>query len=216
MTRLRGPYSVAFPVNFTSRGDTTRDAFRKHMDEITRIYGILTGLDADTMDADNVNNSVNEILQKWKPSMSFNDITGSLSTDRISGLQTFLDKKGKLLTDSILEDNGYIRFGAGGVFIQWGNSAVTKDTSGIPILKFGYQYPNKCFAAVLSPSIDWDAGDMREKKITVVLTLVQGSLSRLSVNYHFHFYRGGQDGEELISLDGIEAKTKIHYIAIGV
>ena len=104
MARERGPYSVAFPVNFTSKGDTTRDAFRKHMDEITRIYGILTGLDADTMDADTVSGIVNEQLKthinstaphpNWTPTVSWvnvtnkpslGDLSGNLSASRVAG-----------------------------------------------------------------------------------------------------------------------------------
>ena len=101
MAREHGPYSVAFPVDFTSKGDTTRDAFRKHMDEITRIYGILTGLDADTIDSD----AVNEILQKhvdstnphpnYKPSWanltnkpSLDDLSGTLTASKVKGVLT--------------------------------------------------------------------------------------------------------------------------------
>lgn len=97
MTRLRGPYSVAFPVNFTSRGDTTRDAFRKHMDEITRIYGILTGLDADTMDS----TAVSQMLKNWKPSMSFSDISGNLDASRVSGALTGATIDGSKVTGTI-------------------------------------------------------------------------------------------------------------------
>ena len=102
MARERGPYSAAFPVDFTSKGDTTRDAFRKHMDEITRIYGILTGLDADTMDADAISGVANGLLQthinsttphpNYKPSWSdilnkpsLGDLSGTLSASRVVG-----------------------------------------------------------------------------------------------------------------------------------
>ena len=89
--RIRGPYEVAYPVNFTSKGDTTTQAFGKHISEIARIYGILTGLDAATLDAD----AVNEILQKhidstnphpkWKPSIGWSDLTSKPTLSDING-----------------------------------------------------------------------------------------------------------------------------------
>lgn len=94
MAREKEPYSVAFPVNFTSEGDTTRDAFRKHMDEITRIYGILTGIDADTMDTD----AVSAMLQRhidsanphpnYTPSVSWTNVTNKPGLDDLSGTLT--------------------------------------------------------------------------------------------------------------------------------
>ena len=41
-------------MNFWSGGDTTRDAFKKHIDEITRIYGYLNALDAGKVSASDV------------------------------------------------------------------------------------------------------------------------------------------------------------------
>ena len=100
MAREHGPYSVAFPVDFTSRGDTTRDAFRKHMDEITRIYGILTGIDADTLDTQTVSDMLQRHIDStnphpnYTPSVSWSNVTnkpglgdlsGSIDGSRISG-----------------------------------------------------------------------------------------------------------------------------------
>lgn len=45
MATLIGPFSKGYSVNFYSGGDTTREAFRKHIDEIDRIYGFLNALD---------------------------------------------------------------------------------------------------------------------------------------------------------------------------
>lgn len=43
--KLLGPWNVAFPVRFRSGGDTTSQAFGKHIQEIERIYGLLNALD---------------------------------------------------------------------------------------------------------------------------------------------------------------------------
>lgn len=49
-----GPFSVAYPVNFKSGGDTTNQAFHKHMQEIIRIYDCLNALNADKVSASDV------------------------------------------------------------------------------------------------------------------------------------------------------------------
>lgn len=110
--RQRGPFTVAYPVDFTSKGDTTRDAFRKHMDEIARIYGILTALDAATLDA----NDVSEILQRhidsanphpnYKPNIAWNDLTSKPSLEDLSGNLDASRVVGKLTNATI--DTGNI------------------------------------------------------------------------------------------------------------
>ena len=77
----RGPYNVMYPVAFRSGGDTTRVAFGKHIQEIERIYGILTALDNDKLSASDLDGK----LAGFKPSMSFSDITGNIDMSRITG-----------------------------------------------------------------------------------------------------------------------------------
>ena len=48
---LTGPFSVEYPVNFYSGGDTTKEAFGKHIQEIQRIYGLINSLNADKVSA---------------------------------------------------------------------------------------------------------------------------------------------------------------------
>lgn len=103
MARARGPYSAAFPVNFTSGGDTTRDAFKKHMDEIARIYGILTDFDKDIPDASSFTGQLTTHINStnphpnYNPSISWsnvtnkpglNDLSGTLSASKVVGALT--------------------------------------------------------------------------------------------------------------------------------
>ena len=97
---LVGPFSVGYPVNFKSSGDTTRDAFGKHIQEIERIYGYLNALDAGKVSASDVSglsgsisglsstiSSLNTALTNhinssnphpnYKPSISWSDLTGT-------------------------------------------------------------------------------------------------------------------------------------------
>lgn len=91
MARLLGPWSVGYPVRFYSGGDTTREAFRKHISEIERIYGLLNALDrgkAGTADiSDALTNHINSSNPhpNWKPKMSMSDLTGTIDFSRITG-----------------------------------------------------------------------------------------------------------------------------------
>lgn len=109
MARERGPYSVLFPVNFTSKGDTTREAFRKHMDEITRIYGILTGLDADAIDAGTVSSMLQAHIDSATPhpnyKPSWTDLKDKPGLDDLSGTLTASKVRGALTGATIASGN---------------------------------------------------------------------------------------------------------------
>ena len=98
---LLGPFSKGFPVAFRSDGDTTRDAFGKHIQEIDRIYGYLNALDAGKASADEISGSLgdlNTVLTQhinssnphpnWKPSFSFSDLSGTVDASKVSGKLT--------------------------------------------------------------------------------------------------------------------------------
>lgn len=88
---LLGPFSVGYPVAFRTGGDTTREAFGKHIQEIERIYGILNALDAGKVSADDLDKAISDHVNstnphpKWKPSLSFSDISGNLDGSRLTG-----------------------------------------------------------------------------------------------------------------------------------
>lgn len=105
---ILGPFSVGYPVAFRSGGDTTKEAFGKHIQEIEKIYGILNALDADKIAASEFTTKVNALndsisnvqstLQNnlnshinstsphpnWKVDLG-SQVTGSLSGSRIAG-----------------------------------------------------------------------------------------------------------------------------------
>ena len=88
---LLGPFSVGYPVAFRSGGDTTREAFGKHIQEIERIYGILNALDAGKLSSGDMAGSLDAHIQStnphpnWKPNISFSDLSGSIDASKISG-----------------------------------------------------------------------------------------------------------------------------------
>lgn len=111
MARVRGPYSAAFPVNFTSNGDTTRDAFKKHMDEITRLYGILTEFDKDIANAEGMTGQLTSHINNanphpnYKPSVSWSNVTDKPGLDDLGGTLTASKVKGALTGATIASGN---------------------------------------------------------------------------------------------------------------
>lgn len=85
-------YELGYPVDFRSGGDTTKEAFSKHINEIKRIYSYLNDLDTKKASTSNLNNA-NTMLQNhinstnphpnWTP--SFSNISGSLDGAKLSG-----------------------------------------------------------------------------------------------------------------------------------
>lgn len=141
-----GPFSVKYPVLFTSGGDTTSQAFHKHIQEIERIYGCLNALNADKLSASDLENSlgdVNTALTKhinstnphpnWKPDISVSwsnltgikpnlaDFNGNLPMSRITGNldASRISNLPSGITDSKLAGNGYAKF-SNGLMLQWG------------------------------------------------------------------------------------------------
>lgn len=107
MARVSGPYSAAFPVNFTSKGDTTRDAFKKHMDEIARIYGILTDFDKDVANAEGITGQLTSHINSsnphpnYKPSISWSDVNNKPGLNDLSGTLSALKVVGELTNATI-------------------------------------------------------------------------------------------------------------------
>ena len=111
---LAEPVDTFYKVNFKSGGDTTRDAFGKHIQEISRIYGYLRALDAEKVSASDVNGSIGNLNTaltnhinsttphpNWKPSISYKDLTDKPGLDDLSGTLTASKVKGKLTNATI-------------------------------------------------------------------------------------------------------------------
>ena len=91
-------YELGYPVDFRSAGDTTREAFSKHINEIKRIYSYLNDLDSnkasknlDTETAKiksdlNSHKTSTDPHPNWTPILNFSDLHGSLSYSKIDGL----------------------------------------------------------------------------------------------------------------------------------
>lgn len=96
---ILGPFSVTFPVDFRSGGDTTKAAFGKHIQEIERIYGIINALDADKISGNDFTNKLAQHVNSTAPhpnlslsslggNIDISRITGNLAASRVSGTLT--------------------------------------------------------------------------------------------------------------------------------
>ena len=176
---LVGPFNVGYPVNFKSNGDTTRDAFGKHIQEIERIYGYLNALDAGKVSASdvsglsgsigNINTALTNHINSTNPHPNYKpnwsdltgtkpnlaDFNGNLSTSRISGLQKFVedlipDDSGGGITESSLSNNGYVKFG-NGLIIHWGEASY--NPSQVNYYPFVKPFPSFCAAVNIQTHI---------------------------------------------------------------
>ena len=65
MAKVIGPWTPNYPVDFKSNGDTTRAAFGKHIQEIERIYGLLSGLGAAKIEAEDLTSAMTANKNEW-------------------------------------------------------------------------------------------------------------------------------------------------------
>ena len=75
--KLLGPWSVLYNVNFYSGGDTTSQAFGKHIQEIARIYGLLNALDMGKLGSDEIADAIGSITHN-----GLNGLQGGTKTER--------------------------------------------------------------------------------------------------------------------------------------
>jgi len=144
---LTKPFDVTYPVNFYSGGDTTKDAFGKHIQEIERIYGILNAINADKLSASELTTKLNAHINSSNPHPNLNinntlgdlpvsrvsgnwptsRLSGNLEYTRINGLSDYVssfipaDKGYGIVDYKILDAHGYQKFG-NNFMIQWGRT----------------------------------------------------------------------------------------------
>lgn len=230
-----GPWSVNFPIAFRSGGDTTREAFGKHIEEIERIYELLNALDSNKLSAGDIDGSLNEANNRlqnhinstnphpnWRPSLSFSDITGNLDGSRITGtltnatidaskvngLQTLINEadKGDGITGSNLNGNGYVKFG-NGLIIQWGSSyADDKSDNATITVRFPISFSSSCFNVSLTTRLDTFSGTA-----DVWAELLQDKVTKTGFGYQFQYVT-----DSYVGMGNFSGRIGVSFIAIGI
>lgn len=213
MAKVIGPWTPNYSVDFRSNGDTTRAAFGKHIQEIERIYGLLSGLGAAKIEAEDLTAAMTANKNEWTTAIAaeksaresaiaaeksaresaiaaeatvrsngdialgrridgltfgniggtlgldrttgdlpFGRIVGNLDTSRINGLENFIKSKSSGISDwNVSTDgSGYMRFGEGGLIIQWGRQTKESRVENKGHVSFPIIFPVTCFVVVSS------------------------------------------------------------------
>ena len=229
-----GPWQVEFPVRFWSGGDTTREAFGKHIEEIKTIYGILNAINAAAVTSDSLDGTLGSLdaslkahidstnpHPNWKPSLSFDDITGDLDASRVHGeltnatidasrvnnLKSFIKDnapdKGDGITKSNNSENGYVKFG-NGLIIQWGHSFVDSISEKTYDINFPVAFSSSCFNVTAGTYMN---------TFSDVVSLVPQVVKKTLTNFTFgiQFFHG-TPGE----IGSFSGKYGVSYIATGI
>ncbi len=112
------PWGVQHPVAFYAGGDTTRDAFRKHIEEIEEIYAKLNSLNMNKLESSTFTSEISTVTQgltqdlkthinatkphpNYRP--SFSDISGTLDAGRVDGLTQLIGRMINSNTNGIVD-----------------------------------------------------------------------------------------------------------------
>ncbi len=229
-----GPFSVEYPVNFRSGGDTTKEAFWKHIQEIERIYGLLTAIDAAAASSDSISGAISGELQRhinstnphpnWKPSLSFDDITGNLAASRvvgkltnatidagkISGLSALIGgqlppDKGDGITTSKIQENGYAKFN-NGLMLNWGNVTIGKPYQEMAYkTTFSEKFPTKC----LNISLTIQSSEA-SNVLSVSAQTIKSKITQEGFEFFLQYYWNTVD-----EIGNYEGNLAVSWLAIG-
>lgn len=225
------PYEVVYPVAFRAGGDTTRDAFGKHIQEIARIYGILNELKSGKLDSSTLTETMRGHIESSNPHPNYhppvpsmNDVTGNLaasrvygdltnatiSRSRVTGLEGYVQglippSSGDGITDALQKESGYVEF-KNGLILQWGVSLDGTSREESLTVKFPKEFPNECFVVILTGYY----GDIT-------------NIDRTTTNFYAHLQSQGKTGFEYVNwvmhtdfYGGIyRGKYHVKYLAIG-
>ena len=152
-TLSSSPFEVGYPVRFYSGGDTTREAFQKHIQEIERIYQIINQLDADKISSGDIDLSSHINAANPHPNLSLDTLGGTIPASKITGLpNNGVDTFGKSAAGYIDFENGIqLRWGGSGQ-LTWksdGTGDVKEVTNDPYSLNFNRSFTNGCYRVFL-------------------------------------------------------------------
>lgn len=227
-------YSVNFPVNFESGGDTVSEAFGKHIEEFKNVYNILAafGRQNDSQDLDiqnlktcdiNGNRIIGSIDgSRISGNIDGNKIAGNVDGSKVTGalpnatisygkvigldehVQTLIPDIDKQVEEISAGESGYVKFGAG-LIIQWG-SFIINDAQSTPTVKgnFPTSFKHGCYSLTATVKKDIISTGGFEK-IQLLKYEPRGDGNYYPVDYKTSYcFYVGGNGE-----------IQVYYMAIG-
>ncbi len=168
------PFVIGYPVNFASGGDTTKNAFYKHIQEIAKIYDHLNALNNDKVSNGEIDITSHINASNPHPNLQLDTLGGTLSASKVSGtlsnanintsnvnnLSSFVNGLIPSADGVVAQSkagNGYVKF-ANDIIIQWGGKQVentgtdeefqVKRSGTFPIV-----FPTECWRVIAGISI---------------------------------------------------------------
>ena len=222
-------YSMKYPVDFRSGGDSVKEAFGKHIEEFRTVYGALnelagndlTAAEKEELKTGSINGS--RIIGAIAGTISGENITGSVSgskitgsitgatihASKVTGLDEYIDERQSEsgagsenygITESQKSANGYMKFG-NGLTVQWGSADSPANVSNQAIT-FPKAFTTACYAVMITAghsNADWPKYGYDEKYPGLAVLTDTLGLSGFTVA------RG----------PNTQIAVRIYYIAIG-
>lgn len=233
MATLLGPWSVQYPINFVANGDTVHQGFYKHIQEITRIYGLLNALDSGKVTTSDLtaalanyvttttfNSHVNSASPHPNLTLGVDKITGNWPLSRVSGslaagnmdiagLKTSLKPWiENLVGGGSASGNGYFTL-PNGLMFQWGsrNLTIADGNEEIYQLNFHVAFPNECFSVMVTPQIKIKDEQLGVNYMSANCSVALNSFTKTYFRALFQVF-------ETYSLQEVQSFT-VRYLAIG-
>ena len=191
-------YAVSYPVLFEPGGDTTRDAFSRHIQEFEAVYGILNELaDKELSEEELSELQTGDIeMSRVKGDLDGSRITGVLSGATIPGgnvtgireeiVKILPEASGYGITESSFESPGYVKF-ANGLIVQWGNSGTVFGESAEALFFYTFSFIKVLTVQLTcqetAPSSDASVQLLEYGEAGIKCRLTSGISSTASVNY---------------------------------
>ena len=229
---LTQEFSVEYPVNFRSGGDTTKDAFWKHIQEIQRIYDIMNAINAASASSDSISGAISGELQRHEINpnthqnikLKFTNLTdkinavtqiadNSIPTGKINGLSALISNIVDIPTinysnafpSSKIQENGYVKL-ANSLVIQWGNMTLSKPLQEKAYkVTFSQAFEEKCLN--ISLTLQSTEGS---NALSITPQTIKEKITKTDFEFFLQYFWNSVD-----EVGSYQGNVSISYIAIG-
>ena len=213
-------YSMRYPVDFRSGGDSVKEAFGKHIEEFTVVYGALnelagndlTAAEKEQLKTGSINGS--RIIGAIAGTIPGENITGSVSgskitgaitgatipAEKVTGLKDYVEEEisGADKSEAQKSADGYMKFD-NSLMLQWGRFDLLVNEA-VRAVSFPKAFAKECYGIQLTVGYSQSDSPEYEEKFPSVAVL----LDYVS-----------QSGFSAARSQNIEIPIRVFYTAIG-